>query len=94
MCGAQERKLAACAGPSIVCSGLYTVNKLITVLLLQAPMCRASVGRRFCEDKAGRSSYSKMRIRPYMRMMSRRAWVRGLITIFSAYCGIIETQCL
>ena len=65
MHGAQERKFAACAGPSIACSGLHTVNKLLTVLLLRAPMCRASVGRRFCEDKAVRSSYSKTRIMPY-----------------------------
>ena len=62
--GAQERKFAARAGPSIARSGLHTVNKLLTLLLLRAPMCRASVGRRFHEDKAVRSSYSKTRIMP------------------------------
>ena len=56
-------------------------------------MCRASVGRRFREDKAVRSSYSKTRIMPYYAMFnscssalcvtSRRAWALG--TIFSAY---------
>ena len=44
MHGAQERKFAARAGPSIARSGLHTVNKLLTVLFLRAPMCRASVG--------------------------------------------------
>ena len=48
-------------------------------------MCRASVGWRFREDKAGQSSYSKVRIRLYIRMMSCQAWARGLITIFSVY---------
>ena len=43
-------------------------NKLLTVLLLRAPMCRASVGRHFREDKAGRSSYSKTWIMPYYIM--------------------------
>ena len=62
---AQKRKLVVLAGPSNTCSGLHMVNKLLTVLLLQVPMCRASVGQRFREDKAGRSSYSKTRIRPY-----------------------------
>ena len=52
--GAQKRKFAACAGPSIARSGLHTVYKRLTVLLLRAPMCRASVGRRFHEDKAVR----------------------------------------
>ena len=98
MHGAQERKFAARAGPSIARSGLHTVNKLLTVLLLRAPMCRASVGRRFHEDKAVRSSYSKTRIMPYYAMFnrplcvtSRRAWALGLITLFSAY---IVIQCL
>ena len=59
MHGAQERKFAARAGPSIARSGLHTVNKLLTVLLLRAPMCRASVGQRFHEDKAVRSSIAK-----------------------------------
>ena len=87
MHGTQERKFAACAGPSIARSGLHTVNKLLTVLLLRAPMCRASVGRRFREDKAVRSSYSKTRIMPYYAMFNRpvRDVVHGLITIFSAY---------
>ena len=62
---AQERKLVARARPSNTHSGLHTANKLLTVLLLRAPMCRASVGQCFHEDKAERSSYSKMRIRPY-----------------------------
>ena len=94
MHGAQERKFAARAGPSLARSGLHIVNKLLTVLLLRVPMCRASVGWRFQEDKAVRSSY---RIMPYyvissaMCMMSRRAWAPGLITIFSAY---IVTQFL
>ena len=86
------------AGPSIARSGLHTVNKLHTVLLLRAPMCRACVGRRFREDKAVRSSYSKTRIMPCYAMFnrllcvtSRRAWALGLITIFSAY---VLTQCL
>ena len=54
MHGAQERKFAARAGPSIARSGLHMVNKLLTVLLLRASMCRASVGRRFRKDKAVR----------------------------------------
>ena len=70
MDGAQERKFAARAGPSIVRSGLHTVNKVLNVLLLRAPMCRARVGWRFCEDKAVRSSYSKMRIIPYYAMFN------------------------
>ena len=90
MHGAQERKLTARAGPSNTRSGLHTANKLLTTLLLQVPTCRASVGRRLHEDKAGRSSYSKTRIRLYMHVMSCRAWALGLITIFSAY---IVTQC-
>ena len=49
-----RRKFVAHAGLSIARSGLHTVNKLLTVLLLRAPMCRASVGRRFREDKAVR----------------------------------------
>ena len=54
---------------SIARSGLHMVNKLLTVLLLRAPMCRASVGRRFREDRAVRSTYSKMRIIPYYVML-------------------------
>ena len=91
MHGAQERKFAVRAGPSNTRSGLHTANKLLTVLFLRAPMCRASVRRRFREDKAGWSSYSKTRIRPYMRVTSHRACARGLITIISDY---IVTQCL
>ena len=69
--GAQERKFAARAGPRIARSGLHTVNKLHTVLRLWAPMCRASVGRRFRKDKAVRSSCSKTRIMPYYAMFKR-----------------------
>ena len=62
MHGAQQRKFAVHAGPSIARSGLYTVNKLLTVLhyehLCIEPQC-------FCEDKA---SYSKMQIMPYYVM--------------------------
>ena len=68
--GAQERKFAARAGPSIARSGLHTVNKLLTMLLLQVSICRASVGRRFREDKAVRSSYSKTRIMPHYVMFN------------------------
>ena len=73
MHGAQERKFADRAGPSIARSGLHTVNKLLTVLLLRVPMCRASAGWRFREDKAVRSSgsYSKMRIMPYYAIFKR-----------------------
>ena len=70
MHGAQERKFAARAGPSIARSGLHTVNKLLTVLLLREPMCRASAGWRFRED-AVRSSYSKTWIMPYYAMFNR-----------------------
>ena len=70
MHGAQERKFAARAGPSIASSGLHTVNKLLTVLL-QAPKCRATVGQRFDEDKVMRSSYSKTRIMPCYAMFNR-----------------------
>ena len=80
--GAQERKLAAHVGLSNTRSGLYTVNKQLTVLLLQVPMCRASVGRCFHEDMAGQSSYSKVRIRPYMCMTLHRAWAHGLISAY------------
>ena len=51
----------------------------------RAYMCRV---RGFRKDKAGQSSNSKTRIRPYMRMTSCRAWARGLSTIFSAYIVI------
>ena len=82
------------------------VNKLLNMLLLRAPMCRASVdsvfqcfsvGRRFREDKAVQSSYSKMRIMPYCVMFNRHVvtsqhvWAPGLISAFSAY---IVTPCL
>ena len=99
MHGAQERKFAARAGPSIARSGLHTVNKLHTVLLLRAPMCRASVGRHFHEDKAVRSSYSKTRIMLCYAMFNRHvrdvtscvgAWSNYYIN-FSAY---VLTQCL
>ena len=70
MHGAQERKFAAHARPSIARSSLHTVNKLLTMLLLRAPLCRASVGRHFCEDKAVRS-YSKTQIMPYYVMLNR-----------------------
>ena len=43
-------------------------NKLLIVLLLRVPMCRASVGWCFHEDKAVRSSYSKTWIMPYYIM--------------------------
>ena len=93
MHGAQERKFVACAGPSIACSGLRTVNRLLTVLLLRVPMCRASVGWRFREDKAVRSSYSNTRIMLYYVMFNRHVRddmscvvaLIGLITNFSAY---------
>ena len=73
-------------------SGLHAANKLLTVLLLRVPMCRASVGRHFREDKAERSSYSKTWIMPYYvhsvhAYMSRCAWARGLIS--SAYNNVI-----
>ena len=51
MHGAQERNLQR-AGPSITHSGLHTVNKLLAVLLLRAPMCRASVRTVFSEGRA------------------------------------------
>ena len=73
MHGAQERKFTTRAGPSIAHSGPHTVNKLLTVLLLRVPMSRASVGRLFREDKAVRSSYSKMRIMPYSAMFNHPA---------------------
>ena len=69
--GGQERKFMVRAGPSITLSGLHMVNKLLTVLLLRAPMCRASVGRCFREDTVVRSSYSKIRIMPYYVMFNR-----------------------
>ena len=49
--GSGKRKFAARAGPSIARSGLHTVNKFLTVLLLRAQMCRASVGRRFAKTR-------------------------------------------
>ena len=63
------------AGLSIARLGLHMVNKLCTVLLLRAPtcMCRASVGWRFCKDKAVRSSNSKTWIIPYYIMFIRRS---------------------
>ena len=97
MHGAQERKFAAHAGPSIARSGLHTVNKLLTVLLLRAPMCKASVGRRFREDKAMWSSYSKTQIMLYYNAIFKRpvrdvtSCVGAWSNIFSAY---IVTQCL
>ena len=83
MHGAQERKFAARAGPSIACSGLHTVNKLLTLLLLRVPMCRASVGWCFREDKAVRSSYSKTRIMPCYAMFKRH--VRDVTSCVGAW---------
>ena len=83
MHGAQERKFTARAGPSIASSGLHMVKKLHTVLLLRAPMCRASVGWRFHEDKAVRSSYSKMRIMPCYAMFNRP--VRDVMSCVGAW---------
>ena len=84
MHGAQERKFAAHAGPSIARSGLHMVNKLLTVLLLRAPMCRASVGRRFREDKA---SYNKTQIMPYYVMFNYHVRdVMLCVGAWSNYC--------
>ena len=68
MHGAQERKFVVRARSSNNLSGLHAANKLLTVLLLRLPMCRGSVGRHLYEDKAGRSSYSKMWIMAYYIM--------------------------
>ena len=69
---------------------LHTANKVLAVLLLRVPVCRASVGRRFHEDKARRSSYNKTWIRPYMRVMSHDAWAHGLFLMRSlAHFNII-----
>ena len=88
MHGAQERKPVVRTGPSNTSSGKHTAN---TVLLLRAStctcMCRASIGRHFREDKAGRSFHSKTRIRPYMSVTLRRAWEHGLLS------ANIVTQC-
>ena len=84
-----------CAAPSNTRSGLYTANKLLTVLLLQAPMCRVSVGWRFRKDKAGRSSYSKMRVvlrNVQSLCTSQRTWERGLITYVVIECLYIITS--
>ena len=57
-------------------------------------MCRASVGRRFREDKAVRSFYSKTRIMPCYAMFKRP--VRdvtscvGAWSIFSAYTVLLQ----
>ena len=83
MHGAEERKFAMRAGLSIAHSGLHTVNKLLTVILLRAPMCRASVGRCIHEDKAVRSSYSKTRIMPYYVMFNRH--VRNVTSCMGAW---------
>ena len=71
--GHRKRKFAARAGPSIARSGLHTVNKLLTVLLLRVTMCRAStsVGWCFRKDKAVRSSYCKTRNKPYYIIFKR-----------------------
>ena len=65
------KEFAVRTEPSITRSGLHTVNKLLTVLLLRVPMCRASVGWRFRNDKVVRSSYSKTQIMPYYVMFNR-----------------------
>ena len=83
MHGAQERKFVVLTGPSITCSGLHTVNKVLTVLLLRAPLCRVSVGRRFHEDKAVRSSYSKTRIMYYAMFI--RSPVRDVTSCVGAW---------
>ena len=51
-------------------SGLHTVNILLTVLLLRAPMCRASVGWRSRKDKAVWSSCSKTQLMQYYTMFN------------------------
>ena len=86
--GAQERKFMVRARSSNMLSGLHAANKLLTVLLLRVPMCRASVGRHFREDKAGRSSHSKTWIMPYYIMFMHTCHlVRGRIS--SAYSNVI-----
>ena len=42
--------------------GLRMANKVLTMLLLRVPMCRASEGQHCRKNKAGQSSYSNMRI--------------------------------
>ena len=47
------------------------------------PMCRASVGWHFRENKAVRSSYSKTRIMPYYVMFNRH--VRDVTSCMGAW---------
>ena len=55
-------------------------------------MCRASVGQRFREDKAVRSSYSKTQIMPYYVMFNHR--VLDVTSCVGAWSNYIVTQCL
>ena len=41
-------------------TGLHTTRRTAYGATLLAPMCRTSIGRRFRENKAGRSSYCRM----------------------------------
>ena len=50
---AKERKIAVHMDPAKHVTGLHTANKLITMPLLRASMCRASAGLYFREDTAG-----------------------------------------
>ena len=73
-------------------SGLHTANKLLTVLLLRVPMCRASVGRHFHEGKAGWSSYTAKWIMPYCELFKRH--VRDVTSCMGAWSAYIVIQCL
>ena len=53
-------------------------------------MCRASVGRRFCEDKGVRSPYNKTRIMPYYAMFNHP--VRD-VTSSQSGDGVIRDGC-
>ena len=93
MYGVQKRKVAARTEPSNSRSGLHTANKVLSVLLLRAPTCKASVRRHFVKTRPGDLPTAKCELGCIACdvMLCVGAWVRGLITIFSGY---IVIQCL
>ena len=79
------------AGPSIVHSGQHAVNKLLTVLLLRAPMCRVSAGRRFAKTRP----CSKTQTMPYYIMFNRHVCdVTSCVSAWSIFSAYIVIQCL
>ena len=82
--------------PASRVQALHTVNKLLTVLLLErrcVEPCCVHLGRRFREDKAVRLSYSKtqfMRILPYYVMFNHH--VRDTTSCIGAWSNVLSSN--